>query len=115
MVDVALAMNLRVVSQKVDWAVVRSMVGASLFVLAGLIWPVLRASGGANEYHIQFFPLMLGGATFLIVHVLSCVGLGPGNAGATASSKRTLRTLWGISAMTYAVMAYWYLAELARP
>src|SRR5881394_1312689 len=96
-------MNNTILAPKADAAVIRSIVCASLFVLAGLMWPVLSFIGETREPDVLLGPLTLNGATFLIAHVFACVGLGQGRDASMAEGKRVIRSIWGISVVMYAL------------
>jgi hypothetical protein len=92
-------------------AEVRSILGASLFVIAGLFCPVLRWVGEQHEPDLLIIPMALSGAVFLIAHVFACVGLRPDSVISMKAGNRGLRMIWGTSAAAFVLLTYWDLAE----
>jgi hypothetical protein len=90
---------------------VRSIAGASLFVFAGLLCPVLRFVGEEHEPDMLILPMGIGGAVFLIAHVFACIGLRPAAVPCMKEGKMAIRVIWGIAAAVFVLLVYWDMEE----
>ncbi len=72
-----------------------SMGCASLFVLAGLLWPLLHIIGGTPEPEVMFIPIVIGGPAFLVGHVLAYYALRSKSGDTVAWGRRAIRFMWG--------------------
>ena len=68
---------------------------ASLFVVAGLVWPALHFVGGNTEPEAMFIPVIIGGPAFLVAHVLALVALRSRDAETAMRGRRALLIIWG--------------------
>ena len=68
---------------------------ASLFLVAGLAWPVLNLVGGTAEPEAMFVPVVIGGPAFLVAHVLAFFALRSPDAETAIRGRRALRLVWG--------------------
>jgi hypothetical protein len=82
-----------------------SMGCASLFVLAGLLWPLLHLLGGTPEPEVMFIPVMIGGPAFLVGHVLAYFALRSKSPDTVAWGRRAIRFMWG-SIATVVLLAF---------
>jgi hypothetical protein len=66
----------------------------SLFVLVGIILPLLLVFTRSYEPEMLLFPLGVGGPAFLVGHILAFVALGSKSDAVRKSGKRALLVMW---------------------
>ena len=91
-----------------------SMGCASLFLVAGLAWPVLHLVGGTAEPEAMFVPVVIGGPAFLVAHVLALVALRSRDSETAARGRRALRLMWGGLAVVVLLALLAWLFDLVR-
>ena len=67
---------------------------AWVFVLAGLVWPLLQGIGGSLEPEAGFIPAMIGGPAFLVGHIFALVALRSKSSETVARGRSALRLIW---------------------
>ena len=92
-----------------------SMGCASLFVLAGLLWPLLHIIGGSTpEPEVMLIPVMIGGPAFLVGHVLAYYAIRSKSADTVASGRRAIRFMWGSIGVAVLLAFIASLVDFAR-
>ena len=66
---------------------------AMLFIVAGIVWPLLHILGRSYEPEILFFPFVIGGPSFIICHILAMVSISK-QPPKTSKGARALKALW---------------------
>ncbi len=66
---------------------------AFLFVLAGVVWPLLHILGRSYEPEILFIPFIVGAPSFVIAHVLAMISISKQSHGKSLGT-RALKSLW---------------------
>lgn len=68
---------------------------ASLFLVAGLAWPVLHLVGGTYEPEAMFVPIVIGGPAFLVAHVFALVAIRSRDTETAMRGRWAIRFMWG--------------------
>ena len=87
---------------------------ASLFVVAGLIWPVLHFIGGNTEPEAMFIPSVIGLPAFLVAHVLAIVALCSRSPRTAQWGSRALGVMWAGIAIVIILGLLSWLVGLVR-
>lgn len=87
---------------------------ASLFVVAGLVWPVLHFVGGNKEPEAMFIPFVIGGPAFLVAHVLALIAIRSCDLDTAMRGRRALRIMWGSVAIIVLLAAVAGLVDSIR-
>ena len=83
---------------------------AWVFVLAGLVWPLLHFIGGSVEPEAGFIPAMIGGPAFLVGHILAFVALRSQSREMAAAGRSALRLMWvSIAIWIFLALGAWIL------
>jgi hypothetical protein len=72
-----------------------SMGCASLFVLVGVVWPLLAALGDTLDENVMWPSMMIGLPSFIIAHALALVGVFSHVATARQWGRRAVLMMWG--------------------
>lgn len=87
---------------------------ASLFILAGLAWPVLHLVGGTAEPEAMFVPVVIGAPSFVIAHVLALIALRSRAPTTVLLGRRALRFMWGGLAVVALLGLLAWLVDLLK-
>jgi hypothetical protein len=68
---------------------------ASLFVIAGPLWPLLHLIGHTYEPDTLMVPALIGGPSFVVAHILAIVALRSKSGDTRRRGKRALQLIWG--------------------
>ncbi len=68
---------------------------ASVFVVFGLLWPLLHLLGRSYEPETLFIPFFIGGPSFVVAHILAMVAFRSKSEDTKRRGKRALQLIWG--------------------
>src|SRR5687767_10425249 len=70
---------------------------ASLFLLSGIVWPLLHLLGGHTPEPETLFgiPFLIGGPAFVAAHILALFAVNSRHSGTAALGFWALRIMWG--------------------
>src|SRR5258708_15201297 len=77
---------------------------ASLFVLAGILWPLLHLLAGTYEPEILFVVFAVGGPSFLVAHGFAIAALNSKSKNTRHLGKRSLQVIWGSVAIFLVIL-----------
>ena len=87
---------------------------ASLFVVAGLVWPALHFIDGNTEPEAMFIPFVIGLPAFLVAHVLAIVALCSRSPRTAQWGSRALGIMWAGVAIVLLLGLVAWLVHLFR-
>jgi heme/copper-type cytochrome/quinol oxidase subunit 2 len=87
---------------------------ASLFVVAGLVWPALHFIGGHTEPEAMFISVIIGGPAFVVAHILALVAWRSRDSETAMRGRRALRIMWGSVAIIALLGLVAWLVDFIR-
>ena len=75
---------------------------AGLFVLAGIIWPLLHLLGGTYEPEILFIPFVIGGPSFIVAHLFALTAII--RVPESGKARQALKIIWWSLAAAVAIV-----------
>ncbi len=87
---------------------------AMLFIVAGVVWPLLHILGRSYEPEILFIPFVIGAPSFIICHILAMVSIS-GQPPKTSKGAQALKALWvGVGAAILLLLIAIVIEEATR-
>jgi hypothetical protein len=87
---------------------------AMLFIVAGIVWPLLHILGRSYEPEVLFFPFVIGAPSFIVCHILAMVSISR-QPPKKSKGARALKALWvGIGAAILLLLIAIVIEEATR-
>ena len=87
---------------------------ASIFVVAGLVWPAISFIGGNTYPEAMFIPFVIGGPAFFLALILALVAMRSPNFDTAMRGRRALRIIWSSVAIIVLLAAVAWLVDSIR-
>lgn len=88
---------------------------AIVFVLAGLVWPMLHILGRSYEPESLFIPLFVGAPSFVVAHILGMISISKMRYTGKGAGRRALKFLWIAIGVAVAIMVVAIVIEEVTP